>query len=130
MDFSISQLLYEEGSVGLFLLVTVIMGGGAAWLSGRAIALTWRPWWQIVGYMLLLGLAVRFIHFALFEATLLSLHYFFVDCAVCLLFGFLGFRTTRAHQMSSQYRFLNVRTGMLSWTRRDDAAAADISKTG
>ena len=31
-------ILYEEDYVGLFLLVTVVMGGGAAWLAGRAIA--------------------------------------------------------------------------------------------
>jgi hypothetical protein len=43
-----------------FLLVTVILGGGAAWLSGRAIAQTWRPWWQGMLYMFILGGAVRF----------------------------------------------------------------------
>jgi NO-binding membrane sensor protein with MHYT domain len=57
-------ILYEEDYVGLFLLVTVVMGGGAAWLSGRAIAATWRPWLHVAGYMLILGGAVRFIHFA------------------------------------------------------------------
>ena len=36
-------ILYEEDYIGLFLLVTVVMGGGAAWLAGRAIAGTWRP---------------------------------------------------------------------------------------
>ena len=50
-----------------------MIGGGAAWLAGRAIAQTWRPFWQVVVYMLLLGAAVRFVHFALFEADLLSL---------------------------------------------------------
>ena len=30
--------LHEEGSFGVFLLVTVILGGGAAALAGRAIA--------------------------------------------------------------------------------------------
>ena len=58
------RLFYEEGSFGVFLLVTVILGGGAAALAGRAIAETWRPWWQVVAYMLILGGAVRFIHFA------------------------------------------------------------------
>ena len=32
--------------------------------------------------MLILGLAVRFIHFALFDGTLLSLHYYAVDTAI------------------------------------------------
>ena len=71
-------ILYEEEYAGLFLLVTVIMGGGAAFLAGRAIASTWRPWWHVAFYMLLLGAAVRFIHFALFEGTLLSPQFFAV----------------------------------------------------
>ena len=104
MDLSIPHLLYEEGSFGVFLLVTVAMGGGAAWLSGRAIAATWRPWWHIIAYMLILGVAVRFFHFALFDGTLVSPHYYLVDTAVCLLFGFLGFRITRAAQMATPIR--------------------------
>ena len=71
MEFSLANVLYEEDSVGIFILVSVIMGGGGAWLAGRAIAATWRPWWQIAVYMLILAAAVRFIHFALFEGTLL-----------------------------------------------------------
>jgi hypothetical protein len=47
--------IYEEGSFGVFILVTVILGGGAAALAGRAIAVTWRPWWQVVAYGLILG---------------------------------------------------------------------------
>lgn len=129
MDWSIPQLLYEE-NFGIFLLVTLAMGGGAAWASGRAIAATWRPWWQIVAYMLILAAAVRFIHFALFDGTLLSLHYYTVDAAVCLLFGFLGFRVTRAGQMATQYGFLNVRTGLVSWARRPAASEPDGAKSG
>ncbi len=44
---SITQFIYEEDSFGVFMLVTVILGGGAAALAGRAIALTWRPSWQV-----------------------------------------------------------------------------------
>jgi hypothetical protein len=118
MDISIPELLYEEGSFGIFLLVTIVLGGGAAWLSGRAIAATWRPWWHIVAYMLILGVAVRFIHYALFGGTFVSPYYYLVDSAICLGFGFLGFRATRAAQMATQYGFLNARTGLLSWARR------------
>jgi len=111
-------ILYEEDYVGLFLLVTVVMGGGAAWLAGRAIAATWRPWLYVAGYMLILGFAVRFIHFALFDGTLLSPQFYVVDTVVCLIFGFLGFRVTRVAQMTTQYGWINERAGLLRWTRR------------
>ncbi len=68
--------LYEEDSFGTFLLVSVILGGGCAWLAARAIAQTWRPWWHLVLYMLVLGFAVRFFHYALFGGTLSSLYYY------------------------------------------------------
>jgi hypothetical protein len=127
---SLPHFFYEEGSFGIFLLVTIAMGGGAAWLSGRAIAATWRPWWHIVAYMLILAAAIRFFHFALFEGTLLSPHYYLVDTAFCMLFGFLGFRVTRARQMATRYRFLNERTGPWSWRRREPAGAAEAAKSG
>ena len=113
--FSLPSLLYEEGSFGVFLLVTVILGGGASALAARAIAATWRPWWQVVAYSLILAMAVRFFHYALFDGTLLSPHYYLVDYAVCLTLGGLGFRAARAAQMVSQYRWLYGRDGPMRW---------------
>ena len=75
MHVSIPDLLADEQSLGIFFLVSVAMGGGAAWLAGRAIAATWRTWWHIALYMALLSVAVRFLHFALFDGKFLSLHY-------------------------------------------------------
>lgn len=112
------HFFYEEGSSGIFLLVTIIFGGGAAWLSGRAIALTWRPAWQIFVYCLILGGAVRFIHFSLFGGTLLSAHYYLIDSVFCMGFGFLGFRTARVAQMVSQYRWINRPDGPFRWRRQ------------
>ena len=112
------QAVLYEGSFGVFLLLTLVLGGGAAALAGRAVAQTWRPWWQILVYMLILAGAVRFIHYALFSGTLLSLHYYLVDFAVCLLAGFAGFRTARRAQMVKQYRWINEAAGALRWRRR------------
>jgi hypothetical protein len=111
------EFLYEEGSFGVFLLVTVFLGGGAAALAGRAIADTWRPGWQVAAYTLILGAVVRFFHFALFGGTLLSLHYYLVDSAVCMAFGGLGFRLARTAQMVTQYRWLYGRGGPMRWRR-------------
>ena len=130
MNLSIPEMLSDEHSLGIFLLVTVAMGGGAAWLSGRAIASTWRPVWHVAVYMVILSFAVRFIHFALFDAKLLTLRYYLVDFAVCLAFGYLGFRLTRVTQMVTRYNWINERSGLFGWRRRDDAPAADKSKSG
>lgn len=110
-------LLYEE-TFGVFLLVTIVLGGGAGWLTGRAAAQTWRPVRQVVFYSLLLGAAVRFIHYSLFDGTLLSAHFYLIDTAVCLFFGLLGFRTMRAAQMTRQYRWINETAGFLRWRRK------------
>lgn len=114
-------ILYEEPTIWLFLLVTVVMGGWAAWMTGRAVAITWRPHYQLVLYILILGLVIRFIHFALFEATLLTLHYYIVDTIVLMAFGFAGWRYNRTRQMTTQYRWLYERTGPFSWKAREGA---------
>ena len=112
-------ILYEEPSVWLFLLVTVIMGGWAAWMTGKAVASTWRGTSQLVIYVLMLGVVVRFIHFALFHGTLLSWRFYIIDTAILMTIAFLGWRQMRTRQMTTQYRWLYERTGPLSWKRRD-----------
>jgi hypothetical protein len=101
------DLLYEENSFAVFLAVTVILGGGAAWMAGRAVANAWSQWWLVAFYAALIGAAVRFIHFSLFGATLLSPHYYAVDTLIVLAFAAGGFRVTRAHQMARQYGFMH-----------------------
>jgi len=115
---SFLHFIYEEDSFWVFVLVTIILGGGAAWLSGRAVARTWRPAWQVFAYILILGCAVRFIHYSLFGGTLLSGHYYTVDTAVLMAFGFLGFRAARVAQMVTHYRWINEPAGPLRWRRR------------
>ncbi len=115
-------ILYEEPSFWLFALITVIMGGWAAWMTGRAIALTWRRYWNLILYLLILGAAVRFIHYALFEGTLLSIHYYAIDTIVLLIIGTLGFQYYRARQMTTQYRWMYERTGPFTWKEKSPAA--------
>ncbi|MGL4325112.1 MAG: DUF6867 family protein [Beijerinckiaceae bacterium] len=108
-------ILHEEHSFWLFALVTIIMGGWAAWMTGRALALTWKPMLQVVFASFGLALAVRFIHFALFQGTLRSMHYFSVDFMVVLIFAMLGYRYTRTSQMTTQYKWLYERAGPFGW---------------
>lgn len=105
-----------EGSPWVFLGLTVILGGGAAFMTGRALALRWRPVWQVILYALLLAAALRFLHFALFQETLRHLGYYLVDFVVVLLVGLLGYRLTRVRQMITQYRWLYRRKGLFGWS--------------
>ncbi len=84
--------LYDTGNGWVFLLVTVIIGGTAAFLSGRAIAQTWRPYWHIPLYMVPIAASVRFFHYALFHEPMISLQNYIVDFAVVLAAASLGYR--------------------------------------
>jgi len=61
--------LYTGESAASVILVTVVLGGGAAALSGRAIAGAWQPQWHTAIAALFLGAAARFFHFALFNGS-------------------------------------------------------------
>ena len=101
--------LYTSGPNGLwvFLLLTVILGGSAASISGKSIAETWRPFWQIPFYMVLLAFIVRFLHFALFEEVFVSVRNFLVDYGLLLALAVVGYRVARTSQMSTQYTDLD-----------------------
>ena len=111
-------ILYEESSAWLFLLVTIVMGGAAAWQTGRAVASVWKPRWQLALYVLLLGWAVRFVHHALFEGSFLSPHYYIVDTAILMGIAFAGWRFARGAQMARQYEWLFVTTSPGAWRRK------------
>ena len=109
--------LYDCGPNGLwiFLLLTVILGGAAAWATGRAIAATWRPLWQVPIYGLLLAVAVRFLHFALFEEPLLAVGNFLVSALVLLSATGAGYRLERVRAMTTQYDWVYVGAGRFGW---------------
>jgi hypothetical protein len=123
--------LYANESPLPIVFVTGLLGSGAAWLAGRAIARTWRPMWHVVAYMAILGAAVRFIHFALFGADLLTLVSYAVDTIFLILIGCVAWRVTRTTQMVTQYDWLYERVSPFTW--RDKAAGergADRANSG
>jgi hypothetical protein len=109
-------VLWPDSPSGLFtfVLITLFLGGAGAWAAGRAMAQTWRPMPMIALYMLFLTAAVRFLHYALYGETLLSLHYFVVAYVWTLVVAALGYRAKRAAQMATQYSWAYVRSG-LNW---------------
>jgi hypothetical protein len=105
----------------VFFFITVLIGGAAAWATGRAIASTWRPRWQMLTYSLLLAGAARFLHFSLFEGELFGLLPYIADFIVLYCFAELGFRFMRSGQMAGQYGWLYERRGLLGWRVKDNA---------
>lgn len=107
------SLLWEV-SVIEFVLVTVALGGGLAYMVGRSTALTWSGWGLMIFYTLLVTGAARFIHFSLFGGTFflpfetigIALYYTVIDFIVLLAFAALGRSWTRRLQTERQYGFL------------------------
>jgi hypothetical protein len=110
--------LYANETPFQIVLATGLIGGGAAWTAGRAIAHTWRPFWHVLVYMALLGVAVRFIHLALFEGDFLAPLSYAVDTAYLAAVASIAWRATRATQMATQYPWLYERVGLFTWRDR------------
>jgi hypothetical protein len=112
------------GSIGDFIGVTLVLFGGAAFMTGQALAGTWRPVWQMVPYGLLLGAADRFFTWGLFGGSLLSPSGFILDAAIIIASGCIAYRLTLAHKMTTQYPWLYERAGLFGWRVRGPAGGA------
>ncbi len=108
-------------SLAVFIGVTVILMGGAAYMTGQAVANTWRPIWQVFSYCLLLGFGSRFLIYALFGGKLLSATGLLADIVVLTLIGLVAYRITHVSKMVAQYPWLYQRTGL--WSYRQKASS-------
>jgi hypothetical protein len=102
-------------SFGVFFGITVLLTGFAAFMTGQAVANTWRPYWQILVYCALLGGAARFLIYGLFNGALWSPTGYLIGTGVLMLIGTFAFRLTRARRMVLQYPWLYKRTGLFTW---------------
>lgn len=112
-------ILYADTPYGLFtfILITIVLGGAGAWAAGRALAQTWRPVGMILLYMLFLTAGVRFLHYALYGESLLSVQFFLIAYVWDALVAGVGYRAMRAQQMATQYSWAYQRAG-LNWRAR------------
>ncbi len=108
-------ILFEEPTVLEFALITVLMGGWTAWRTGKSAAEGWSKYSTLVIYTLLLGVAIRFIHHALFNGSMLTLQYYAVDTVILLLFATAGYRYYRTKQMTNNYYWLYEKASPFSW---------------
>ena len=117
--FSIPEFLYEEGSFGVFVLVTIILGGGAATAGrprhSRNLAAV-RGRLSRYGFVLAgpYDLSIS----ACYGGTFLSFHYYLVDAIFCMLFGLFRLQGRPRIQMVTQYRWLNEPDGPMRWRRK------------
>ncbi len=113
-----------------FVLVTVLLGGAAAFAAGRALAQTWRPLWQAFAYAAALAAVAGFLHYVLFaesvipgariaallaqapsdpggafELLLRALRPYAIILATLSAIAMAGYRITRARAMQRQYGF-------------------------
>ncbi len=115
------EQFYSNESIFQVLFVTVILGAGCALLEGRGIALTWRSIWVVIAEMIPMGLAVRFVQFALFNETLWHPKTYLLETAILMIVAGLSFQRTRALQMVRQYYWLYEPNTPLGWRLRQDA---------
>ena len=102
-------------SIPAFIGVVVVIMGFCAFMTGQALANTWKPMWHAVVYSALLGFAARFLIFALFEGELLSLSGYLADTAALILIALFAYRISHARKMVSQYPWLYERAGLFGW---------------
>ncbi len=92
-------------NVWTFLALTLVLGGAGAFVTGRAMAQTWRERWKAVAYMVPLAAAVRFLHYALFDEPS-DLAHALPTFALLTAFALAGFALARRRQMAQQYPWL------------------------
>jgi len=101
------------------LFITILLVGFAAFLTGLALANTWRPAWQMLPYGLLLGFADRFLVLGLFDHTDgASISGYLIDTVYLLIVGFAAYRLTQASKMVTQYPWLYERAGIFGWRKK------------
>ena len=105
-------------SLLVFLVLTVVLIGGAALLTGRALARAWRPIWQVVLSCLGLGLVDRFFVYALFEGSLVSVSGYMFDTLVVMGIGIFSYRIVHVSVVVRQYPWLFDRSSLFSYRSR------------
>jgi hypothetical protein len=118
---TLAWLLPETGGVAIALRLLIdFLALTAAVATGRSFAQSWSPMWLVLPAMIALAAAVHFLHYALFVESLASAYYYGVIFLILLIGATLGYRSKRAAQMGSQYRWMFYNEGMFWRDRPQD----------
>lgn len=109
------DILIPNVSLTVFVGMTVILFGWASFMTGQALAATWRPIWQVFPYGFLLGVGDRLMTFFLFKGTLTSIPAYLFATLILTIIALLAYRLTQVHKMVTQYPWLYERVTLFSW---------------
>lgn len=115
---ALTTLLGTTPSV--FVGLTVVLVGGAAILTGRAVANNWKPAWQVVAACFGLALADRFLTYALFQGELLSILGLLVSFLVLAAMGLAAWRMAKVAKLVGQYPWRYRRTSPFAYEELSD----------
>lgn len=121
MGKEMQGLFFETDNGVRYILraLVVILGFWTAWRTGKSVADGWGSYTRVVIYTLALGLALRFLHHALFNGPFLNGFYYILDVALLLVFSSAGFRVRRTSQMVNNYYWLYDRSSAFSYKKKD-----------
>ncbi len=121
MGKKMQGLFFESDSGVRYILrgLVVLLGFWTAWRTGKSVAESWESYPRVVLYTLLLGVVMRFMHYALFAGPMLNGFYYLIDVTVLLAFATVGFRMRRTSQMVNNYYWLYDRTSSFSYKKKD-----------
>lgn len=111
--------------LAVFVGLTLIIGGGAAVMTGRAIAGTWRPFHQLVFACVGIGAAERFLAYGLFDGPLFSLSGYLMDTAIIAIIGSVAYRLYWVANVVRQYPWRYERAGPWRYRERRQQARAE-----
>ncbi len=116
------QGLFFESDTGVRVVLrflVLLLGFWTAWRTGKAVAEGWQGYATVLIYTLLLGVVMRFLHYALFQGPFVSPLLYGIDVLILLVFSTAGYRTRRTTQMVDNYYWLYERTSAFSWKKKD-----------
>jgi hypothetical protein len=108
-------------SAGVFIGLTLVLFGLAAFRAGQAVAEGWHPAHDAVLAALGLTIADRFLACTLFNSPPLSVPAAVVAAVYLTGVALFAWRATLARKMVRQYPWLYRSAGLLGWRRTDGA---------
>jgi hypothetical protein len=113
-----AQEVVGSVSWSVFVLMTLVGFGWVSYMAATGLARSWRPWWQVVFYGAILGVANRLLEMMLYQGELLSLVGYVVDTVYIIGMMLLSYRLALTRIMVMQYPWLYERAGILSWREK------------